>query len=169
MTCNAIAVYLTTLLRLGLLRVDCDMNARPDFVIRTQDDQILLIVEAKKRINASAEWAAQMRHNLIAHGALPPAPYFLLALPDKFFLWKQQPASQMILPDYEFDAEEALRPYLESLKSPLSELSETSFESIVRLWLEDLVRDEVLDQPQWLHASGLEGRLRDAVVTSQAV
>src|SRR5687767_14768726 len=103
-----------------LLQADCEMNARPDFVIRTQDDQILLIVEAKKRINASAEWAAQMRHNLIAHGALPPAPYFLLALPDKFFLWKQQQTSQMVLPDYEFDADEALRPYLESLKSPLS-------------------------------------------------
>lgn len=144
------------------------MIARPDFVIRTQDDQLLLIVEAKKRLNASAEWAAQMRRNLVAHGALPPAPYFLLALPDKFFLWKQPPQDQVVLPDYEFDAEEALRPYLDALASPLNALSETSFESIVRLWLEDLVREELLDQPRWLHASGLDAQLRDAVVTSQA-
>jgi hypothetical protein len=144
------------------------MSPRPDFVIRTQDNQVLLIVEAKKRINASAEWAAQMRRNLIAHGALPPTPYFLLALPDKFFLWKQPPSAPAVLPDYEFDAEEVLRPYLDALRSPLHELSETSFESVVRLWLEDLVREEGLEQPRWLHASGLDAQLRDAIVTSQA-
>jgi hypothetical protein len=144
------------------------MTPRPDFVVQSPDQRIVLVVEAKKRANATAEWAAQMRRNLAAHGALPSAPFFLLALPDKFFLWKQPLSTQLALPDFEFDAEEILRPYLESLHTPLSEMSGRSFESVVRLWLDDLVRDGALDQPGWLHASGLDAQLRDAVVTSQA-
>jgi hypothetical protein len=144
------------------------MSPRADFVIRSPDDRVLLVVEAKKRVNASAEWAAQLRRNLAVQGALPPSPYFMLALPDKFFLWKHASSHQPVPPDYEFDAEAVLRPYLASLKSPLSDLSETSFESVVRLWLEDLVREEGLDQPRWLHASGLDTALRDAIVTSRA-
>jgi hypothetical protein len=144
------------------------MTPRPDFVVRSSDNRTVLIVEAKKRINASADWAAQMRRNLAVHGALPPTPYFLLALPDKFYLWKNPSSHQVVAPDYEFDARAALRPYLESLNSPLSTLSETSFESVIRLWLEGLVRDGTLDQPDWLHASGLDADLRDAVVTSHA-
>lgn len=144
------------------------MTPRPDFVIRSPDDRTLLIVEAKTRVNASAEWAAQLRRNLVVNGVLPPAPYFLLALPDKFFLWKHPDSRQAVLPDYEFDAEEVLRPYAASLGFPLDSLSGASFEWVVRLWLDDLVRGDALEQPRWLRASGLDEQLKDAVVSAQA-
>lgn len=140
-----------------------------DFVVRSPDNRALLVVEAKNRLNTSADWAAKLRRNLAAQGALPDAPYFLLALPDRFYLWTQQSASLQAVPaDYVFEAETVLRPYLDSLKSPLHDLSPASFELLVRLWLEDLVRDGDQEHPRWLHSSGLEEQLRDAVVTSQA-
>jgi hypothetical protein len=137
-----------------------------DFIVRSPDDRIVLAVEAKRRSNASAEWAAQMRRNLSAHGMVPDAPYFLLALPDKFFLWKDAPALQAVPPDFEFDATDALRPYLDLLHYPVDELSAASFESIVRLWLEDLVRENGSGRSSWLRASGLDKQLRNAVVTA---
>jgi hypothetical protein len=143
------------------------MSARPDLVVTSPDNRILLVVEVKSRPNASAAWAAELRRNLTTHGVLPEAPYFLLALPDKFFLWKQTGSAPSGPPDYEVDAEDVLRPYLRSIKSPLAELSESGFESLVRLWLEDLVQNTSTGQPRWLHASGLDEVVHDGVVTSQ--
>lgn len=144
------------------------MDAGADFIVRSPDDRVVLVVEAKRRTNASREWAAQMRRNLSAYGVVRDAPYFLLALPDKFFLWKHPPALQAVPPDYEFDARPALRPYLELLRYPVEELSPASFESIVRLWLEDLVREDGGNGARWLHATGLDEQLRNGVVTAPA-
>lgn len=131
------------------------MDTGADFVVTSRDGRVVLVVEAKRRANASREWATQMRHNLSAFGAVRDAPYFLLALPDKFFLWKHPPALQAAPPDYEFDARPALKPYLELLHYPVEELSPTSFESVVRLWLEDLVREHGGSKPPaWMKRSG---------------
>ena len=144
------------------------MSPRADFVVRSPGERVVLVVEVKNRTNATADWAAQLRRNLAEMGALPSAPYFLLALPDKFFLWTQPSSNEAVPPDYEFDAETVLRPYAARLSFPLDDLSKAGFESLVHLWLEDLVRDGTLDRPRWLHASGLDEQLRDAVVTAQA-
>lgn len=144
------------------------MSPRPDFVLRSPDDRIVLVVEVKNRANATAEWAAQLRRNLAEIGALPSAPYFLLALPDKFFLWTRPSSNEAVPPDYEFKAETVLRPYAAKLSFPLNDLSSAGFQSLVHLWLEDLVRDGTLDPPRWLHASGLDEQLRDATVTARA-
>jgi hypothetical protein len=138
-----------------------------DFIVRTPDERIVLAVEAKRRTNASPEWAAQMRRNLSVHGVLPETPYFLLALPDKFYLWKCAPAQEAVPPDFEFDAADALRPYLDLLHRPIDELSPAGFESIVWFWLEDLVRENGSGQSAWLRTSGLDKHLRNAVVTAQ--
>lgn len=89
----------------------------------------MLVVEVKNRTNATAEWAAQLRFNLAEMGALPSAPYFLLALPDRFFLWTQPSSNEAVPPDYEFDAETVLRPYAAKLSFPLNDLSKAGFES----------------------------------------
>ena len=138
-----------------------------DFVVRSPDDRIVLAVEARRQANASPEWAAQMRRNWAVHGVLPETPYFLLASPDKFYLWKCAPANQAVPPDFQFDAGDALRPYLELMRFPLDELSPAGFDSIVRLWLEDLVRENGSGRWTWLHESGLDKHLRNAVVTAR--
>lgn len=138
-----------------------------DFVVRSPDDRIVLAVEAKRQTSSSTEWATQMRRNLSVHGVLPETPYFLLALPDKFYLWKCAPAHEAVPPDFEFDAADELRPYLQLMRFPLDELSPAGFDSIVWLWLEDLVRVNGSGPAAWLSASGLGKHLRNAVVTAR--
>lgn len=49
----------------------------------------VLAVEAKSRFDATSDsWAAGTARNLFAHGSVPDVPYYLLALPDAFYLWK---------------------------------------------------------------------------------
>ncbi|HEX8684350.1 MAG TPA: hypothetical protein VF707_18685 [Ardenticatenaceae bacterium] len=72
-----------------------------DLAVYTPDGELLLVVEVKNKRNASPEWAAQMRRNLLVHGMIPATLYFLLALPEYFFLWKGAHQSiDVIPPDY---------------------------------------------------------------------
>ena len=49
---------------------------------------LALIAEAKAKVGASPTWAAQLRRNLMTHWGPAKSKYFLLAMPDKFYLWK---------------------------------------------------------------------------------
>ncbi len=144
-----------------------------DFVVQSPDDKVQLVVEAKTKPDASALWAAHMRRNLIAHAAVPSTPYFILALPDHFYMWKNAQSAGTVTPDYVIDTREVLRPYLESLKSSVRDLSEQSFELVVRTWLEDLVKADLGPgregpQQKWLLDSGLYERVRDGTVKTRS-
>jgi hypothetical protein len=144
------------------------MSVAPDFVVESPDRQVQLVVEAKTKAGASEQWAARMRRNLVVHGTVPLAPYFLLALPTHFFLWQRAGAPEA-LPDFDVDPRDMLRPYFESKSSQLDELSEESFELVVRAWLDDLVRrPRVVETPQtsWLFRSGLLESIRHGEVRS---
>jgi len=144
------------------------MSAAPDLVVRSPNESLLLAVEAKNLPHASAESAAQMRRDLAARGFLPDAPFFLLALRDHFFLWKRSPPLELVPPDFQAETREVLRSYLDSLRTPLDELSEPGFESVVRLWLEDLVHGTPNGGSEWLRASGLREFIRNGNVISPA-
>jgi hypothetical protein len=129
-----------------------------DIVVRSPDNETQLLVEVKKKVPASSEWASRMRRNLYTHFALPPAKFFLLALPERFYLWRNS-AAATVAPDYEVDARQVLEPYARTLSLPLTELSGFSFELLVHSWLEDLIdskdRKEVAASQPWLVDSGL--------------
>lgn len=121
-------------------------------MVYATDGSLQLAVEVKSRPGASVEWAAQMVRNMAAHGALPEAPYFLLALPDFFYLWVNQglssadllPGQESPEPAYKIDATRALSPYLDG--SPVVELvglSEQGLELLVAAWLTDLINSEI--------------------------
>ena len=70
---------------------------RPDFGMRRPvmdlvafgpDDEPVLLVEVNRMLNATPEWAARFRQNMIDHGRLAATKFFLFALPDRFFLWQ---------------------------------------------------------------------------------
>ncbi len=140
-----------------------------DFVVKSPDDEIQLLVEAKSRSDATALWASHFRRNLIAHSAMQTAPYFILALPDRLYLWKDATSAGTVTPDYTVDTGAVLQPYLSSIKSPLRDLTEQSFELVIRSWLEDLVKKNIKPDPQspgqrWLIDSGLYDRVKDGKV-----
>jgi hypothetical protein len=50
-----------------------------DFVACDRDSRVVLLAEAKSRGGASERWAARLRRNMLSHGILPWAKYFLIA------------------------------------------------------------------------------------------
>ena len=148
------------------------MVASADIVVQGPDGTTQLIVEIKNKVPASADWAARMRRNLFAHLSLPQARFFLLALPERFYLWKDASPSALVLPDYEADAQKILRPYLNKSQVPLSELTGYSLEILVCSWLEDIINPsslQIKSRGDWLVESGLYDAIKQGSVRSQAV
>jgi len=153
------------------------MSAAVDFIVESPDQKAQLIVEARTKRSASRGWAAELRRNLLAHRAVPVAPFFLLALPERFYLWKNAPPNEVVPPDFEADAAEALRPYTTSLHSRLIALTENGFELLVRTWLNDLIHsnyDDTNMEPlspsvsRFLRQSGLLDSIHRGSVKAEA-
>ena len=145
-----------------------------DIAVYDPDGQLQLVVEIKNRPGASAEWATRLRHNLLVHSFIPSAPYFLLALPDFFYLWTEaMSASSLAKPDYKINATKILAPYLNQLTQPLNGLSGYGFEMIMTSWLAGIVHtdlqiDEAGPNLQWLFDSGLYEAISHGSVAIEA-
>jgi len=139
-----------------------------DFVAYKPDGSVVLLAEAKSRRGTSEAWAAKLRRNMMSHGVLPESEFFLIATPDRIYGWKQQnlPASE-VPPQFQVDAEKALRPYLGSLEKTHEGISPSAFELVVLKWLTDIseARQEELECDSSLDplvSSGLISSLNDA-------
>jgi hypothetical protein len=53
------------------------------YSVDNRNGQLALVVKVKCKINVPLSWTAQLRHNILAHGTFPEAPYFLMVFPDK--------------------------------------------------------------------------------------
>ena len=149
------------------------MNTMADFVVYAPDDSICLVVEAKSTQHDNEIWAAELRRNLVMHGVVPPAPYFLLALPQHFYLWKDASTSEAVLPDYQVATEAVLPLYLRDFSVPLDEFSADNWDFLVAAWLDDLIdrplRPELpMPARHLLVDSGLYDAVRNGSVTAHA-
>ena len=147
---------------------------RADVAVYSPDGNLQLVVAIKNRPGASAEWVIQMRRNLLVHAVIPLSPYFLLVLPDFFYLWTDAVSvHELAPPAYQIKAADVLAPYLDPSTQALKDLSEYSLELLVTSWLEDLVgtelrRDSVGPHLQWLFDSGLYAAITHGSVTVEA-
>ncbi len=117
---------------------------RADVAAYSPDGKLQLVVAVKNRPGASAEWVIRMRRNLLVHSVIPYAPYFLLVLPDFFYLWTDATsASDLAPPHYQMKATDVLSPYFDQSTQSLNDLSEYSLELLVTSWLENLVNTEL--------------------------
>lgn len=142
------------------------MAMRPDIVVYSPDGEPRLIVEIKRHVGASEEWARTLRRNLLVHGVLPAAKYFLLALPDRFFLWKDGDDDPEAMPHFTASTQ-VLKPYLGDWKP--EGLTDESLQLVIKSWLSDLAHgqltpEEVPDHLQWILYSGLYDSIRDGRV-----
>ena len=150
------------------------MLTATDFLVRSADGAPQLVVEAKTKAPATIEWADRFRRNILADAATPQTKFFLFALPERSYLWKDAPVTGSALPNYEIDTRSILQPYTEGLRTPLSELSESSFELLIELWLQEIVSGR-LDSSRlpssagWLSDSGLLDAIRHGSISSQAL
>lgn len=114
------------------------MDRGVDIAVYSPDDGLQLIVEVKNRPQTSAEWAVRFRRNLLTHQAIPPAKYFLLALPDRLYLWKDAWNQEEAPPNYTVRTWEALRDYLASWNEQPQHLGEETLELALASWLRDV-------------------------------
>lgn len=150
------------------------MNQRPDFAVFSPDRQLQLVVEVKGTPTSDELWAAKFRRNLLAHGAVPTSPYFLLVLPDNLYLWSHPKQSADALPDFSADTATVLNRYLATnSKNPSkATLSERGLELAVGSWLSDLTSSEnwlITNEPEseWLKTSGLSDKIRTGSIESE--
>lgn len=139
-----------------------------DFIAYDEQGRAILLAEAKGRMGASAEWAARFRRNMLAHGVLPKAPFFLIATPERMYFWKQdQEDLAEELPGFIVDAAKEFRPYLGNLGRAGQGVGGHALELMVFAWLGEIARsgeERVRQDPsmRWLVESGLIGALEHA-------
>jgi len=140
-------------------------DSRWDLSVDNRNGQLTLVVDIKRKINVSPEWAAKLRQNIFAHGTFAKAPYFLMVFPDKFYLWSNAEAYQdQSKPTYTINASPILQPYFERAGVAAEQISEASLELIVTSWLGEIIHSELLPESidasqQWLIDSGLYAAL----------
>ena len=137
------------------------MPAYWDLAVYNRDSQLTLVVEIKNKFNASPQWATQLRRNILAHGIFPTAPYFLMAFPDRFYLWTDAHVRlDESEPNYIIDARPILQPYLEKAGVSADRISRQSLELIIASWLGEIIHAQKLSPEmttswRWLIESGL--------------
>jgi len=149
------------------------MRHYADIAIYGRDGLLKLLVEAKSKRGASQEWAARLRRNMYAHGQLPRAPYFLLALPDRFFLWQDVADPHVpVEPSYTIDSSSLLESYFERAGTSSQTVTEKGLELAISAWLEKLTSSysqPVHQQEHWLRSSGLLDAIQGGRVEVQAL
>ncbi|MCD8488117.1 MAG: hypothetical protein LRZ84_15600 [Desertifilum sp.] len=151
------------------------MKYSADIAVYNRENKLKLLVEVKIQRETSSEWAAKFLRNRCIHEVFPKVCFFLMALPDAFYLWKNPVVTEMIpnskLPNYHIDPESFLKPYFRELANLKSQ---EAFSLVVLTWLNHLINDgedEVSQNigQEWLVESGLlkaiqGGRIEDQML-----
>ncbi len=141
------------------------MSSGSDILVFDQHDRPVLAVEAKTKVNASVEWATRLRRNILAHGLLPTTDFFLIATPNRFFIWKSSGMDSALRePTRTIDASPLLAPYFMQTGVTPEEISGSSFELIINSWLAELIYskgkpDQIHGAYQWIADLGLQEAL----------
>ena len=147
---------------------------RWDLSFDNPNGQLTLVVEVKNKTNVSPEWVAKLRRNMLVHGTLPKAPYFLIVFPDQIYLWIDENYLEWSEPAYIVDARSIFQPYFEQAGVTASQISEQSLELIVAAWLEEIIYlpkppKNIDDSQCWLVDSGLYAALTGGKCEHEAV
>jgi len=137
-------------------------QASVDLVIEKGGTPIVA-VESRNLESPSAEWAAEFLTNILDYGDVPKCPYFLLALRNRLYLWRD-PTLPVSLPDFEGDTADALQPYLVRLGRPLAGLTLGSFQMLIEALLFEMVMGVLPEHgdQKWLVDSGFADAIRNA-------
>lgn len=139
-----------------------------DIAVYDPRGKLQLIVDVKNKQMASEEWVVQTYQNLLEYMCIPHIPYFLLALPEFFYLW-QNADGFSTHPNFRIDAAKVLSSYIEHSGRFLDNISGMGLEFLVSVWLRDLMsarrEDDVSEQGlQWFFESGLYDAIRNGTI-----
>jgi hypothetical protein len=146
-----------------------------DLVAYDQLCQPILLAEIKSTHQTSGQWAARFRRNLLEHGTLPRAPFFLIATPEHMYFWRHEDhAPKEEPPQFTLDAAHELKPYFDRFQQTPEKIGSQALELILFSWLVDLahagqLRAEEGPSLRWLSESGLLRALRSARIESSTL
>jgi hypothetical protein len=135
----------------------------------------VLLVEVKGTLDTSEVWAALFRRNILAHGTLPSAPFFLIATPEHMYFWRQDDGiPDDAPPQFTIDATHELKPYLERSGLTPQETRGQALVLIVFSWLNEIAelggtRAKQDSSLRWLSESGMLDKLRRARISLSEV
>ena len=147
------------------------MSPNADLALYNRDGQLIAVAEIKTKFGTSREWATQLRRNVLTHGGFQNADFFLLATPDKLYIWKDASSEPTAVPPtYVIDAQPILKPYFDASHVDPEMINGSVFELVVGAWLSDLMRSEVppSNQGDWLVESGLLDAIRNGRIEYEA-
>ena len=142
------------------------MKQIADIAVYSPDDQLKLIVEVKSYRNATDEWAAKLRRNLLGDGFIPASEFFLLVLPEYSYLWSRCESLDAIPADYKFSTKDVLQ--LRGDAANPEKLSSFGLELLTSSWLNALavspLSKEEAPELDWVFDSGLYDSIKDGSV-----
>jgi hypothetical protein len=112
---------------------------RADILVRAQNDELKLFVQVKSGARSSADWAAKFRRNLVEYQLIPKTEYFLLALPDYLYLWKETNTLEIVPPDYIVRTFNVLQQYLGSSDVEPAHIAKEGLHMALVGWLHRLI------------------------------
>ncbi|MBD0319643.1 MAG: hypothetical protein ICV87_04870 [Gemmatimonadetes bacterium] len=118
------------------------MQFHPDIVAYSADGRLQMVGEIKSRQQGSSAAAVKVRHNLLAHGAFPRAPYFVVFFPEQLYLWKNGAGTTESPPDYTARITDILAEYLGTWSNNPENLAEESLSIALSAWFRDLAGDK---------------------------
>jgi hypothetical protein len=142
------------------------MKRIADIAVYSPDDQLKLIVEVKSYRNATDEWAAKLRKNLLGDGFIPASEFFLLVLPEYSYLWRRCESLDAVQADYKFSTKDVLQFRGDAANS--ERLSSVGLELLTSSWLNALAVSQVSreEAPElgWIFDSGLYDSIKGGSV-----
>jgi hypothetical protein len=112
-----------------------------DFVAYDREGRVVLLAEAKSKHGTSEHWAARLRRNMLSHGVLPVSKFFLIATPERIYLWRQENSSpEDVPPEFTIDGAKEFQPYFRRLHQEPSDIGPEAFDLLVWTWLTDVAR-----------------------------
>jgi hypothetical protein len=114
------------------------MRAPADIAVYDENDQISALVEVKAVPESSAEWAAEIRHDIIETSGFTPR-YFLVVARDASYFWTT-PAKPSAPPDDVLSTNDTFRYYLQYAKTDAQSIDPGALELMVGVWLKSLAR-----------------------------
>ncbi len=144
-----------------------------DILVYDTRYNLTLVVITENRRGETSEWAALRRQNLYEYDPPPKAPFFLLASPEHFYLWKNVEDTGKVEPTYEMDPRFYLQSFLKGSELSLENLRQPdSIDILIGAALSIITFADEKDDlcslyPQWLfkpnHKWLFESGLFDAI------
>lgn len=163
-------------------------QALVDIAVYSPDNELQLIVEVKTQLGRSPDWANEVYSKVMDTPFLSEAPYFLLALPDRFYLWQQENTrGDRDSPYFTDKPGRFLEPSLAALSLKMEDISVSDpcefrdepysvmekhfyFQRIVGEWLAGIINSSSeKDLPGIIIQSGLYGKIAHGHIDMEAV